>query len=269
MGIINEHRKANRRFGHYQEPNKESADPKRSKILDLTYMRKLIAEVLDFHTTKESKKLVKDNRKWTYVQSWRLQNLLGYVDTPTFVFMLESFVEWCIDSRGSVQPNGAWELWDYELTIEQLDVKRNATVAKDSNGNTTTQEIVEAVQHLVIGLRFVDINGNEDLQYEMGRPKANSDQAITPQMLKEILANQGSSVNVNALGEQEEKFKGIIEKQQSRIAEQDASMLEMKDQMSQMQEMVAGLIAELQTSRNSDIVEPEPVKKTPVKKRGK
>jgi len=46
-------------------------------------------------------------------------------------------------------------------------------------------------------------------------------------------------------------------------------MLEMKDQMSQMQEMVAGLIAELQTSRNSDIVEPEPVKKTPVKKRGK
>ena len=47
-------------------------------------------------------------------------------------------------------------------------------------------------------------------------------------------------------------------------------MLEMKEQMTQMQEMVAGLITELQTAKNSDIVEETPKpKKTPVKKRGK
>ena len=70
---------------------------------------------------------------------------------------------------------------------------------------------------------------------------------------------------------QEDKYKDVIEQQQTRIAEQDASMMEMKEQMTQMQEMVAGLITELQTARNSDIVDssPKPVKKTPVKKRGK
>ena len=269
MGIINQHRKENTR-GIYKEPVKEVVDSKSAKILDLTYMKKLIGDVLSYHKTKEPKKTVNNFRKWTYVQQWRLQNLLGYVDTPTFVFMLESVVEWCIDVRGSVQPNGKWELFDFEIQLEQKETVRNQSVGKDQNGNVQTEQIVEPVQYLVIGLQFVDTNGNEDLQYEMGRPKANSDQAITPKMLREILANQGSKIN-DAVPVQVDKYKDVIEKQQTRIAQQDASMLEMKEQMTQMQEMVAGLITELQTAKNSDIVEetPKPVKKTPVKKRSK
>lgn len=268
MGIINDYRKNNKRFT-YQEPTKE-ADTKMSKILDLTYMKKLIADVMGYHKTKEPKTKVKDYRKWTYVQTWQLQNLLGYVDTPTFVFMLESCIDWCVDVRSSIQPNGKWELYDFEISLEQIDRTKNTAVGRDSNGGVQTEKIVEAVQYLVIGLQFVDINGNQDLQYDMGRPKANSDQAITPKMLRDILASQGSKV-VDTTVMQDDKYKDVIEQQQTRIAEQDASMMEMKEQMTQMQEMVAGLITELQTARNSDIVDssPKPVKKTPVKKRGK
>ena len=124
---------------------------------------------------------------------------------------------------------------------------------------------------MVIGFEFIDVNGQKDLQYEMGRPKAYSDQQITPEMLKEILASQGSKVVETSPVVKDDKYKDVIENQQVRIAQQDASLLEMKDQMSTMQDMVAGLITELQTARNSDIVDEgkPPPKKTPVKKRGK
>tara|TARA_A100001515_G_scaffold99919_1_gene80789 strand:+ start:1004 stop:1816 length:813 start_codon:yes stop_codon:yes gene_type:complete len=270
MGIINEHRKTNDRFGMYQEPVKEEIDTKSQKILDLTYMKKLIGDVLKYHKTKVPLKELKGYRRWSYVQQWRLQNLLGHVDTPTFVFMLESSVDWCVDTRGAVQPNGKWELLDFEIKVEQVDKSRNQVVGRDRDGNVQTQKITEAVQYLVIGFQFVDVKGNKDLQYEMGRPKAYSDQSITPDMLREILANQGTKVVDAAPDGQDDKYKEVIEKQQVRIAEQDASLLEMKEQMSTMQDMVAGLITELQTARNSDIVEKTPTaKKTPVKKRGK
>lgn len=271
MGIINDYRKENSRFGMYQEPKKEEGDRSNAKILDLTYMKRLIGDVLGFHQTKLPAKELKGYRTWAYVQQWRLQNLLGYVDTPTFVFMLESALDWCVDLRSSIQPNGKWELHNFECKIEQIDRVRNQTVGRDQDGTAHTQKIVDPVQYLVIGFEFIDVNGNKDLQYEMGRPKAYSDQQITPQMLKEILSSQGTKVIDTNAGAEEDKYKDVIENQQTRIAQQDANLLEMKEQMSTMQDMVAGLITELQTARSSDIVEETPPTKTktPVKKRGK
>ena len=254
-GIIESYRKTRSRYGTYTEPSKTESDPKKSRILDLTYMKKLIGDVLDHHRTNIPGKEIGENRKWTYVQQWRLQNLLGYVDTPTFVFMIEASVEWCVDCRSSVQPNGKWELYDYELTIEGRDQVSDRAVGKDKDGNPETVRITENVQYLVIGFQFVDVNGNNDLQYEMGRPKAYSDQQITPHMLKEILANQGSRLSDAVEVPKDDVYKDVMKAQEVRIAEQDASLLEMKDQMNQMQDMVAGLITELQTARNSDMIE--------------
>ena len=186
MGIINEYRESSQKFGVYQEPVKENIDTKSQKILDLTYLKKLISDVLSYHMTKQPAKELKGYRRWSYVQSWRLQNILGHVDTPTWVFMLESTVDWCIDTRSATQPNGKWELIDFEIKIEQVDRQRNAVVGRDREGNPQTEMIKEAVQYLVIGFQFVDVRGNKDLQYEMGRPKAYSDQSITPEMLKEV-----------------------------------------------------------------------------------
>ena len=269
MGIINAYRKQKSRYGHYEEPVKSESDGKASKILDLTYMKKLIGKVLDYHRTSAPAKEISDNRRWSYVQQWRLQNLLGYVDTPTFVFMIESSVEWCIDCHSSVQPNGKWELCEYEIRVEANDRTTNRAVGKDRDGNPETVMITEAVQYLVIGFQFVDLNGNNDLQYEMGRPKAYSDQQITPKMLKEILANQGSKEIDVSPAPADDKYKEVMQKQQERISDQDASLIEMKEQMSQMQDMVAGLITELQTAKNSAIVEDETPAPKPKTKRRK
>ena len=270
MGIIKDYRQSNKAFGTYNEPAKNDVDLSNAKILDLTYMKKLIGDVLDFHKTDVTEKELKGNRTWTYVQNYRLQNILGYVDTPTFVFMLESAIEWCIDCRTSVQPNGKWELYRYEVEIERIEKMRNKMVGKTKDGSPQTVQIAEPVQRLVIGFQFIDIKGEKDLQYEMGRPKAYSDQQITPAMLKEILANQGSKVSEVVASPDVDKYKELVQQQQEKIAQQDANLLEMKDQMSTMQEMVAGLITELQTARSNDIVEETPpqTKKT-VKKRGK
>ena len=103
----------------------------------------------------------------------------------------------------------------------------------------------------------------------MGRPKAYSDQQITPGMLKEILANQGSKVAENVVSSDDGKYKDVMQKQQERIAEQDKSLIDMKEQMNQMQDMVAGLITELQTAKNSAIVEDESPAPKPKTKRRK
>ena len=216
MGIISSYRESKSRYGTYSEPTEE-IDKTKSKILDLTYMKKLIGDVCDYHKTSLPKKEVKDYRKWTYVQPYRLQNLLGYVDTPTLVFMIESALEWCIDVHSSVQPNGNWELYDYEIRMETREKVSDRAVGKDKDGNAETVQITEAVQSLVVGFQFVDVNGNNDLQYEMGRPKAYSDQHITPQMLKEILANQGSKVVDGAPVAIDNKYKDVIKSQETKI----------------------------------------------------
>ena len=265
MGIISSYRESKSRYGTYAEPTEE-IDKTKSKILDLTYMKKLIGDVCDHHKTSLPKKEIKNYRKWTYVQPFRLQNLLGYVDTPTLVFMIESALEWCIDVHSSVQPNGKWELYDYEIRMETREKVSNRAVGKDKDGNAETIQITEAVQSLVVGFQFVDVNGNNDLQYEMGRPKAYSDQQITPQMLKEILANQGSKVAEGVPAPSDDGYKDLIKAQETKIAEQDANMIQMREQMSQMHDMVAGLITELQTAKNSGTVEEEAVAEKPTPK---
>jgi len=268
MGIIEQHRKQSKRSLNYapQQSNK-NIDKKKSKILDLTYMKKLINKVLEHHKTREKPNTIKNFRKWSYVQSWTLQNLLGHVDTPTFVFMLEAFIEWCIDSHSAIQANGKWELLDWECSVEGIEFIKQQYAGKDTDGRPQIVPIAEEVQKLTLGVRFVDINGKEDLEYEMGRPKAASQKSITPAMLQQILENQGSKINPDAPIVDRSEYTVKIAEQASQITQQSGEMQEMKDQMLQMQEMVAGLITELQTAKNSDIVTSKA--NSTVKKRGK
>lgn len=265
MGIISNHRKQSRRLGTYTEPVKKDTERVNSKILDLTYMKKMIDNVMKHHVTTEDGGNIKGYRTWSYVQNFRLQNLLGRVDTPTFVYMMESMLEWCIDCRASVQPNGKWELLNYEQKVEIIETHRNQTVGKDQDGRVQTVDIAEDVQYLVIGMEFVDINGHGDLQYDMGRVKSGGEASLTPKMLKEMLETQGTNQIQTMPDPEMGKYKETMKVQQEKIAQQDASLLEMKEQMTTMQDMMAGLITELQTARNSAIVDEKPKPK----KRGK
>ena len=258
MGIISNHRNQSRRLGTYTEPIKKDTEKVNSKILDLTYMKKMIDNVMKHHVTKELKSSTKGNRTWIYVQNFRLQNLLGRVDTPTFVYMMESMLEWCVDCRAAVQPNGKWELLNYEQKVEVIETHRSQTVGKDQDGRVQTIELAEDIQYLVIGMEFVDINGNGDLQYDMGRVKSGGEASLTPKMLKELLENQGSRQVQPVPDPEMGKYKETMQVQQEKIAQQDASLLEMKEQMTTMQDMMAGLITELQTARNSAIVDEKP-----------
>ena len=251
MGIIENYRKSNRSYGQYNEPTRKDTSSSTSKILDLSYMKKMIDNVMKHHTTEESKKSFEHNRRWTYVQTYRLQNMLGRVDTPTFVFMLESLLEWCIDSRSAIQPNAKWELCSYEYSIEVVEKTSNKFVGKDEDGKPMTNEIKEDVQHLVIGMEFVDILGNEDVQYDMGRIRRSSESQLTPKMFRELLANQNSKVIEQPPSVDVTVYKEKLAKQDEMLLAQDQKMTDMRSQMDTMQEMMAGLITELQTAKTS------------------
>lgn len=267
MGIIKSYRKENRNSGQYREPEKKERDNNAAKILDLSYLKKLIEDVLVHHKTKESSKKLSGYRRWSYVHQLTLKNVLGYVDTPTWVFMLEGMIEWCIENHSAVQPNGKWELCAYEYDVESKERRRMRAVGRDQDGRPQTMEISEDVQQLVIGMEFVDINGQTDVQYDMGRPRSSSESQITPAMLKDILANQNSKVVDDESSDKVSLYKETMKDQQTKIAQQDAALMEMQSQMSTMQDMMAGLITELQTAKNSDIV--EETKPKPKKGRGK
>jgi hypothetical protein len=270
MGIIDNYRKANRNYGQYNEPNRKDTSSITSKILDLSYMQKMIDNVMNHHTTETPKGALEHHRRWSYVQSFRLQNMLGRVDTPTFVFMLESMLEWCVDSRSAIQPNAKWELLSFEYAIEVVESIKNQMVGQDKDGTPQTAEISEDVQYLVIGMEFVDILGNEDVQYDMGRIRRQSESQLTPKMLRELLANQNSKIVEPQPSVEVESYKEKLQVQDKRLLDQDKQLTDMRTQMQTMQEMMAGLITELQTAKTSSTtIEKETPSKKVVKRKGK
>ena len=252
MGIIEDKRKSNRNYNLYNNRKHKTETNENSKILDLTYLKKMIDNVYSHHKTDRKESELKHHRRWSYMQDYRLQNLLGSVDTPTYVFMLEAMLEFAIETRQAIQPNGQWELIDYEYKIEIVEQRRKQTVGRDKDGAAQSIEIKEDVQFLVIALQLVDVMGAEDVQYDMGRPKRQTDSTLTPKMFRELLENQGSKI----IEQPTENVKAYQEKlavQEKRLVEQDKAMSEMQSQMTSMQEMMAGLITELQTAKASDI----------------
>ena len=254
MGIISDYRKGRNKYNQYNEPVRKETGNLQSKILDLTYMKKMINNVMKFHVTDIKKEDVEYFRTWSYVQQFRLKNILGYVDTPTWVYMLEGLLEFAKDSRSSIQPNGQWELLNYEHSVEVVESKRNRTTGKDKDGNPMNLEIVEDVQYLVIGVELIDVNGQEDLQYDMGRIRRQSENQLSPKMLKELLANQGTQIAQPQPAPVSEEYTELVSSQQEKIVQQDKDMDAMRTQMSTMQEMMAGLITELQTTKTPSII---------------
>ena len=261
MGIIESKRKSSRNLTMYQQRNEKDTTSLNAKILDLTYMKKMIDNVFKHHKTSAPAKDLKNSRKWTYMQEYRLQNLLGYVDTPTFVFMLENILSFAIESREAIQPNAKWELYDYEYKLEIIERTKNRAVGKDGDGKPTTVTITEDVQLLVIAVELVDTLGNEDLQYDMGRPRRQTENQLSPKMFRELLEAQNSKVIETRPAESTKEYEAKFSKQQEKIVEQSKAMDEMRTQMETMQEMMAGLITELQTAKANGT----PSKDTPPK----
>ena len=242
MSIITSFRDERKKRLPYGDRGKEeSKTPTKSpKIHDLSLLKSLVLEVMNHVKTKETG--VSEYRMWDYCYEVPIRNLIGSVDKATWIFMLESCVEWAIDCHGAVQPNGRWELYDFECQTEDRNKRSVRTVGQKEDGKPELLEVIEPVQYLVVGMRFVDIKGQEDLVYEMGRPTTKRD-GLDAKALKQLLESQGGTSS-----ETEKK----LQEQRAQIERQDMEMALLKEQVAKQNELMAGLLAELQTPAKAE-----------------
>ena len=256
QGIIEKTRKKRRGNRHVERPDVDRRQ--NPKILDLQVLRDTVKNVCNHHTTEEPKSEWEHNRRWSYVSEFPLSGVLGYVDMPTWVFMLESNIEWTREMRESVQPNGKWVLSGFEQSIERRDTVTRRTVGRPSDTDSGVVEIAEEVQYLVIGLEFVDLNGNQDLRYDMGRVTREADRPsqLTPEMIAKLMtSNAPTATPAPAVDDT------LIKEQEEKISTQQGQIDELSNKLSQMTELMAGLAEQMQSKNSAPEEQPAPTVK--------
>ena len=258
MGIIQAARDKQRSLtpvmdrSRLSDNNKPTEDP---KILDLSVLKSYVGKVLDHWKTKAED--VEKNRKWTYVWNVELRHYLGKVNEPQWVFSIENTVEWAIENYGAVQANGRWEVYDYEVVMESRVNSKNRTVGKDSDGKAQTMEISEQIDYLVIGIEFVDIKGERDMIYEMGRPSTRKGADLDPELLRALMANapKGGAVSAETEGKMKEQADRIaaqaaaLDAQNEKLAAQQDLITQMQAKQDKTNDMMAALLTELKEQR--------------------
>tara|TARA_S200002703_G_scaffold154445_2_gene157242 strand:- start:6387 stop:7142 length:756 start_codon:yes stop_codon:yes gene_type:complete len=244
MSIIKKAKDRNRSLTGYarhrqEDNNQPTTNP---KILDLTKLREYVEKVVTFNKTKE--KNVDGNRKYQYVFEWPIANVLGRVDEPTWVNMIEMGLEWCIDTYTAVQPNGRWEVYDFEVRMEQRIVNNSTTVGKDDKGNVQTQKITVQYDYLILGVEFVDIRDEMDLKYDMGRPTTRND-SFDPQMMKMMMKNAPTEATVD------EESKKLIEIQAKQLADQESQIAALREEQQKSNSLMAELLSEMKKGASS------------------
>ena len=238
MSIIKKAKERNRSMSSYAR-NRQSDDkaPTTSpKILDLSKLKDYVEKVVEFNKTKE--KDVDGNRKYQYVFEWPIANVLGYIDEPTWVNMIECGLEWCIDNYTAVQPNGRWEVYDYEVKVDSRLVYNTRAVGKDDKGNVSTQRFSSQYDYLVLGVEFVDIKGERDLHYDMGRPTTKKE-SFDSELMKHMMKNAPDAVPVN------QENKKLIESQAQKLEEQESQISTLREEQQKSNALMAELLAEM------------------------
>jgi|TARA_B100000282_G_scaffold285452_1_gene250984 hypothetical protein len=245
MSIINKAKERNRSLTGYARKriDEEDQPTQNPKILDLSKLKDYVEKVVEFNKTKE--KNIKNNRKYQYVFEWPIANVLGKVDEPTWVNMIEVGIEWCIDTYTAVQPNGRWEVYDYEVKIENRIVNNRTTVGKDDKGNIQTQKFTVQYDYLILGVEFVDVKGERDLQYDMGRPTTRKD-SFDPEMMKLMMKNSPNSEPIV-----DEESKALIEAQAQKLQEQENQIAALREEQQKSNALMAELLSEMKKSAAS------------------
>jgi len=237
MGIIKDFREDRTRRSPFGQRNAINEDlPKQTpKILDLSRLSSLVDDVMDFSRTTATG--VESNRTWDYCYEAPVSRLLGYVDKPTWVFMLESAIEFAIETRSAVQPNGRWELMGWEHSLEDRSIRQVRTVGKNQDGKPEVLEQYIQEKYLVVGMRFVDVVAGDELHYEMGRPTTNK--GLTASGLKKLMASGGGLTD-----EDREK----MSRQDAEIQRQNMEISALKEQLAKSNALMAGILEEMQSS---------------------
>ena len=250
MSIIQAFKEERRRVSPMGHRNNRVDDGEetnvKAKILDLTKLKDLVDRVITHHkTTVED---AGDFRKFTQVWDVNLGNILGYVDEPTWIFMIESYIEWCIDCKTAIQPNGKWEIYGYEILQERRIRRENHTVGKKTDGKADVLELKTPYDVLCIGIQFVDTKNELDMAYEMGRPSTRKD-SFDPRMMQEMMKNVAPVVD--------EKQQQKLEAQEAKLAEQSKVINQLKNEQKRAaaeqqktNELMAALLSEIKEQKS-------------------
>jgi len=206
---------------------KPTEDP---KVLDLSILKDYVQKVLTFHSTK--KENLENHRTWSYVFDVELRHVLGKVNEPQWVAMLEAQMQWAIDTITGDQPNGKWELNNFEVKMESRVFNRRRTVGRDDKGKAQLQNISQQIDYLLIGMQFVDIKGELDMINEMGRPTTRKNNQLDPKLIQALLQNKGQSVVSNPETEM------LVKSQEERIANQQEQLKRQNDEISLQKDMI-------------------------------
>ena len=165
--------------------------------------------------------------------------MLGYIDEPTWVNMIECGLEWCIDNYTAVQPNGRWEVYDYEVTLEHRLVESTRAVGRDEKGNVSTQRLSTQHDYLVLGVEFVDVKGERGLHYDMGRPTTKKE-SFDSELMKHMMKNAPDSVP-----QANEENKKLIQSQAQKLEEQENQIATLKEAQQKSNDLLTELLAEM------------------------
>ena len=92
MGIIDQYKRKHHKEAYYKTKKPTGERSELPKILDLSYLKELAKKVLTHHLTTEDG--LESYRKHQYIWTINLQNILGKVNDPQWIFMDESHIEW-------------------------------------------------------------------------------------------------------------------------------------------------------------------------------
>ena len=240
-------------YGDRKDLQSDKAADTAPKIHDLTYLRSLAKDVLNHMQTRD--KDLDGNRTWDYCYEVPIGNVLGSVDKATWVFMLESCVNWAIETHSAVQPNGNWELQSFEDLVEERTFKTMRTVGRKKDGTPELMDQVHSKQFLVIGMRFVDVKGEKDLVYEMGRPTTNKqtdNNGLTAEAVKLMMSQMSKGGSVPSAEDQKR-----IEYQEAELRRQDMELNLLREQQAKSNEIMAGLLAEIQNMKSKQSPAPK------------
>ena len=237
-GIIDQaiNQRESLRPGYTINRNKsEKVERQNPRILDLTKLKDYIEKVLGHMAVKDKEKHA-ESRKFTFLWEVPVHNILGYVDEPTWVFMIEKQAHWCIESREAVQPNGRWHIYAHEFDMITRHQVSRKTVGQDSSGRAEVMDFEKPVQYLRIGIQLVDTANETDLQYDMGRPTTKKEN-FDPKLLKALMKNSPPS---NA------EYETKLDEQDKRLADQSALIQNLQTENQKTNELMAALLSELQ-----------------------
>jgi|TARA_B100000214_G_C23971400_1_gene630338 hypothetical protein len=251
MSIIKKAKERNRSLSAYarkriQDDDTPTLNP---KILDVSKLKSYVEKVVDFHinVSKESRGDldVSSFRRYQYVMEWPIANILGAVDEPTWVNMIELGLEWIVDTYEAVQPNGRWEVCDYEVKLESRVIENTTAVGKDDKGRVQTQKFTSQFEFLVLGLEFVDVKGQRDVMYDMGRPTTKKE-SFDSELRDMLMKNAPKDV-----AQVDEESKKLIKVQAKKLKEQEDQIAALREEQQKSNALMSELLAEMKKSAGS------------------